>query len=353
MTATQAFLDRLGITLPLIQAPMAGVSTPQLAAAVSNCGALGSIGVGASQPDAVSAQIHEVQSLTTSAFNVNFFCHQTPVRDEIKEQQWIDRSQPLFERMDANPPAELSEIYTSFRDTDAFLEVILDLRPSVVSFHFGLPKPHQMEAMRAAGLTLLASATSLEEARQIEALGCHGIIAQGWEAGGHRGIFDPQAADARTPAMDLAADLASRTSLPVIAAGGLMTGGDIASALAAGAAAAQLGTAFIGCPESVADTAYRERLALGGETVMTAAISGRPARCLSNAFTEWAGDIPAGEIPAYPCAYDLGKALNAAAKAQGVTTFGAQWAGAGADQARTLPAQELVHALMTELEATI
>ena len=132
-----------------------------------------------------------------------------------------------------------------------------------------------------------------------------------------------------------------------------MTGGDIASALAAGAAAAQLGTAFIGCPESVADTAYRERLALGGETVMTAAISGRPARCLSNAFTEWAGDIPAGEIPAYPCAYDLGKALNAAAKARGVTTFGAQWAGAGADQARTLPAQELIHALMAELEAAI
>ncbi|GAB5433847.1 MAG: nitronate monooxygenase [Epibacterium sp.] len=353
MTKGEAFLDRLGISLPLIQAPMAGVSTPRLAAAVTDAGALGSIGVGALDASATRKQKEELQHLTNGPFNVNFFCHQTPQRNPEIEGRWIQRSAPLFARMQAEPPKELSEIYTSFRDTDAFLEAVLDLRPAVVSFHFGLPKPHQISAMKAAGLTLLASATSLEEARQIEAAGLHGIIAQGWEAGGHRGVFEPGALDARLGLLELVAVLAEQTTLPVIAAGGLMTGAEIARALSAGAVAAQLGTAFIGCPESNADAAYRDRLALGDETVMTAAISGRPARCLSNAFTEWASDVPVAEIPAYPCAYDLGKALNAAATAKGVSSFGAQWAGMGADRARFMPAQDLVQTLMAELAAAI
>ncbi|TMV58607.1 nitronate monooxygenase, partial [Thioclava sp. BHET1] len=251
---------------------------------------------------------------------------------------------------EAVPPAELQEIYTSFRDTDAFLDILLDLRPPVVSFHFGLPRADQITAMRDAGLVLMASATSLTEARQIEAAGCHAIIAQGWEAGGHRGIFDPSGADDRLPMRDLLGVLVEAVSLPVIAAGGLMDGADCRKALAMGAAAAQLGTAFVGCPESAADPAYRDRLSHGGETVMTAAISGRPARCLANGFTEWATDVDASDIPAYPCCYDIGKALNAAAKSKGATAYGAQWSGMAAERARSLPAAELIQTLTQEMQ---
>lgn len=353
MSSATALLELFGTDLPILQAPMAGVSTPAMAAAVSEAGALGALGLGASEPAAVRAAIEEVQRRTDAPFNANFFCHATPERDRLREARWIERTAPLFARFDAAPPAELREIYTSFRDTDAFLDIVLELRPRVVSFHFGLPRPEQIAALRAAGLVLVASATSLAEAREIEAAGFHAVVAQGWEAGGHRGIFDPEAADARLSTRDLLQALAGRVSLPVIVAGGIMDGADIARVLAAGAAAAQLGTAFVGCPESAADAAYRDRLALGGETVMTAAISGRPARCLDNAFTEWASGIEPDAIPAYPCSYDLGKALNAAAKARGATAYGAQWAGTEVDRCRALPAAELVRRLAVELQAAL
>lgn len=297
MTVTARFLRLLGIDFPILQAPMAGVSTPGMAAAVSKAGALGALGLGASGPGAARAAIEEVQRLTEAPFNVNFFCHAAPRRDNALEAHWIERTAPVFARFDAKPPTELHEIYTSFRDDDAFLDLVLTLRPRVVSFHFGLPRPDQITAMRAAGLVLMASATSLAEAREIEAAGFHAIVAQGWEAGGHRGIFDPAGADAKLATLELVRTLADTVTLPIIAAGGIMDGRDIQHAMRNGAAAAQLGTAFVGCPESAADAAYRDRLALGGKTVMTSAISGRPARCLGNAFTKWAADIDPATIP--------------------------------------------------------
>lgn len=349
MTMTTRFLDLLQIRLPILQAPMAGVSTPAMAAAVSDAGALGALGLGASDPKSARDAILRVQQLTSAPFNVNFFCHATPKRDPAQEADWIARTAPIFARFGATPPTALREIYASFRDTDDFLDLVLDLRPPVVSFHFGLPRPDQMKALRKAELVVMASATSVPEAMQLQAAGCDAIIAQGWEAGGHRGIFDPNADDARLSTLDLVKALAGQITLPVVAAGGIMTGADIWRAMTKGAAAAQLGTAFIGCNESAADGAYRDRLALGGETVMTPAISGRPARCLGNAFTEWAEDIAPSDIPAYPCAYDLAKALNGVAKAKGATAFGAQWAGANADQARSMAAADLVECLATEI----
>jgi nitronate monooxygenase len=178
--------------------------------------------------------------------------------------------------------------------------------------------------------------------------GFHAVIAQGWEAGGHRGIFDPAGPDEQLSTRDLLQVLLDEVRVPVVAAGEIMDGRDICRMLKQGAAAAQLGTAFIGCPESAADASYRDRLTLGGDTVMTRAISGRPARCLSNALTQWAEDMDPSAILAYPCAYDLTKALNAAAKAKDATAYGAQWAGAQAGRARALPAGELVEALARE-----
>lgn len=351
MAAGQNLIEMLAIRLPILQAPMAGVSTPAMAAAVSEAGGLGALGLGAATVDAAAKAICETQALTQRPFNVNFFCHAPQRPDPSADRAWIDRAAPLFAGFGAAPPAELHDIYDSFRSHDRFLELLLELRPRVASFHFGLPQPHQIAALRAAGLILIASATSAEEARQIYDAGFDAVIAQGWEAGGHRGIFDPAASDARLSTEDLTRELARRITLPIIAAGGIMDGHDVRRALSWGAQAAQLGTAFVGGPESSADAAYRARLSQGGETVMTPAISGRAARCLSNSFTDWARDIPAQEIAAYPRAYDLGKALNAAAKAAGQTGYGAQWSGMAADRARALPATDLMVALEAEFNA--
>lgn len=349
MTATSELLNLIQVRHPILQAPMAGVATPAMAAAVSNAGGLGALGLCAASPEAAREAIAEVQQGTDAPFNVNFFCHEKPKRDLAVEAAWIARAAPLFARFEAEPPAELHDIYTSFRDTDEYLRLLLELRPRVVSFHLGLPRPEQIAALRAAGLVLIGSATSPAEARALEAAGVHAVVAQGWEAGGHRGLFDPAGPDERLSTSDLLRKLLEEVSLPVIAAGGIMDGRDIHRMLDRGAAAAQLGTAFIGCPESAADDGYRDRLALGGDTVMTRAISGRPARCLGNAFTQWTEDAKPADIPAYPCAYDLAKALNAAAKAKGATAYGAQWAGAQAARARALPAAELVAALAREM----
>ncbi|KFI30065.1 nitronate monooxygenase [Haematobacter massiliensis] len=346
---TQTILNRIGITLPIFQAPMAGVSTPALAAAVSEAGGLGALGLGASSAAAVHQAISEARTLTERPFNANFFCHRPAPRTEAVEQAWIRSASPLFSDFGATPPSELEEIYISFRETDDFLRVVLDLRPAVVSFHFGLPRAHQIAAMRDAGLTLIASATSLSEARLIADAGFHAVIAQGWEAGGHRGIFEPDGPDERLSTRDLTRLLVQEAGLPVVAAGGLMEGGDIRRMLDLGAAAAQLGTAFIDCAESAADQPYRQRLAQGGKTVMTRVISGRPARCLANRFTDWGEAFPEADVPAYPRAYDLGKALNAAAKTRGETGYGAQWAGTGAGRGMKADAAEVMRALVAEV----
>lgn len=349
MTATTELLDLIQVRHPILQAPMAGVATPAMAAAVSKAGGLGALGLCAASPEAACEAIKEVQQQTAAPFNVNFFCHEAPVRDRVVEAAWIARATPLFTRFDAEPPTELRNLYTSFRDTDAYLHLLLELRPRVVSFHLGLPRPDQISALRAAGLVLIGSATSPAEARAVEAAGLHAVVAQGWEAGGHRGLFVPSGPDERLSTRDLLPALLGEVTLPVIAAGGIMDGRDIRRVLDMGAAAAQLGTAFIGCPESAADAGYRERLALGGDTVMTPAISGRPARCLGNAFTQWSDDAEPAVIPAYPCAYDLAKALNTAAMARGATAYGAQWAGTQASRARAIPAAELMEALTMEM----
>jgi nitronate monooxygenase len=339
-------LRRIGIELPIIQAPMAGVSTPEMAAAVSNAGGLGSIGIGAADPATARKMILAVRALTARPFNVNVFCHAPAVANPEREAAWVARLAPEFARHGATPPARLREIYTSFVTDAATQAVLREEKPPVVSFHFGLPPSNVIAALRDAGIVLLASATSPAEGKVIAAAGVHAVVAQGYEAGGHRGVFDPTAPDDRLGTMALTRLLVKALDVPVVAAGGIMDGAGITAALALGAAAAQLGTAFVACPESSADAGYRAAL-LGPpaeHTVMTSAISGRPAPCLANRFTALDGDVPA-----YPIAYDAGKALHAAAGAKGEFGYGAQWAGQGAPLARSLPAAELVARLRDEM----
>lgn len=344
-------LDRIGIEFPIIQAPMAGVSTPAMAAAVSNAGALGSIGVGATNPDGARAMIEDIRRQTDRPFNVNVFVHATAKADLIREQTWLRALTPLFAEFNASPPTELRTIYKSFADDLEMQALLIQLAPPVVSFHFGLPATDTIENLRKAGSILFATATSLKEAKAIETAGLDAIVAQGYEAGGHRGVFDPAAPDDQLPTFELVRLIASHTHLPVIAAGGLMYGRDIRKALDAGASAAQMGTAFILSPESSADTAYREAVAGATDTVMTRAVSGRPARCVRNRFTEW-GIRTALATPDYPRAYDAGKALNQAAMAAGDSRYGAQWAGTGAPSAKAMPAAELIRLLVEQLRAT-
>lgn len=288
---------------------------------------------------------------SSRSLNVNVFCNQPARSDAMLEAAWLEHLKPFFEQLGAAPPGALKEPYRSFLIDDAMHALLLAERPRVVSFHFGLPSAARIQALREAGIILLASATSLEEGRRVASAGVHAVVAQGYEAGGHRGVFDPDAPDDCLGTIALTRVLVNRLEIPVIAAGGIMDGAGIAAVLKLGASAAQLGTAFIACPESDADAGYRRALSsdAANHTVMTRVISGRPARCLHNEFTRLGRDLSASQIPAYPIAYDAGKALNAAAKAAGETGFGAQWAGQGAPLARSLPAAELVGRLAREL----
>ena len=342
-----ALTRRLGLLHPIIQAPMAGTSTPELAAAVSNAGALGSISI--ASVDAVEGhrQIRALKALTARPFNVNLFCHAPAPANPARDRGWIDHLRPIFAEFEVAPPETLNDIYESFLTDDAKMAVLLQEKPAVVSFHFGLPQAEKISALKAAGCILVASATTPEEGRLCRAVGVDMVVAQGVEAGGHRGVFDP-ADDPRFATLPLTRLLARELDIPVIAAGGIMDGAGIAAALALGATGAQLGTAFVSCPESAANSAYRAALAShrAERTRVSPVISGRPARGIENAFMQRADEAL---VAGYPYAYDLGKALNVAASTQGDDSYAPQWAGQAAPLGRALPAAELVRALSDEL----
>ncbi|MFT4041122.1 MAG: nitronate monooxygenase [Thermomicrobiales bacterium] len=339
-----------GLPTPIIQAPMAGVATPALAAAVSNAGGLGSLGIGASTREQARAMIEETRALTDRPFNVNLFCHASAERDAAREAAWIAHLSPLFAEFGAPPPQTLANLYDGYHDDAATLAMLLELRPAVVSFHFGLPAANHLTALREAGIRTMATATNPEDAARIEAAGLDAIVAQGIEAGGHRGVFSTEARDERLSMAVLVRLLARQTTLPIIAAGGIMDGAGIRAALNLGAAGVQLGTAFILCPESAANASYRAHLqsARAGETRLTTVLSGRPARGMVNRLVRH-GEAPGGPPPAaYPVAYDATRQLGAIAARHGNHEFAAQWAGQGAPLARALPAAALVTTLLQE-----
>ncbi len=215
----------LEIEHPIIQAPMVGVSTPELAAAVSNAGALGSIGLGASNPEQGRELIRRTRALTARPFNVNLFCHTPAAFDETRNQAWLTYMAETFAEFDANPPRALKEIYQSFVNDRAMLDMLLEERPPVVSFHFGVPPKEWIAELKMAGIFTLGCATTLLEARQLEQAGIQAIVAQGYEAGGHRGVFDDAPGqDDELGLFALLRIIRSSVDLPVIAAGGIMDG---------------------------------------------------------------------------------------------------------------------------------
>jgi nitronate monooxygenase len=351
MQSSHEFFTQLGVRHPIIQAPMAGVATPRLAAEVSNAGALGSLGLGASTVAQARQMIEETRALTNRPIHVNVFCHTPAQRHAENEAAWLAHLAPLFVEAGITAPLSLQEIYKTFMDDSAVIDMFLELRPEVVSFHFGLPSNECIEALRTAGIRTMATATNLQEASKIQEAGIDAIIAQGIEAGGHRGMFDPGAVDEGLSTAVLVRLLARRVTLPIVAAGGIMDGAGIRAMLDLGASGVQLGTAFILCPESAANAAYRDNLK--GEraavTKLTAALSGRPARGIVNRLISYC-DATGTPLPAaYPLAYDAAKQLHAAAAKAGNHDFAAHWAGQGAPLAREMAAAALVQILIDEM----
>lgn len=333
-------LDRIGMGVPVIQAPMAGVTTPALAAAVANAGGLGSLGVAAQDAARAGADIRQVRAQTGARINVNVFCHRPPRRDAAQERAWLDGLAADFARFGAAPPDRLTDGYRPFADDPDMLAMLIAEKPGVVSFHFGLPRPDQLAALRDSGAILLASATSRADADRISAAGLDGIVAQGWQAGGHRGLMDEAAPDTRLGMLDLLAELKG-VGLPLIAAGGIMTRADTRRALDAGAVAVQCGTAFLVADEAGTSAPHRAALA-GGQTRMTRAISGRPARAVENIISR--RDDSAA--PDYPLPYSALKALHAVASQAGEHGYGPFWAGTGCAEARPGTAAEILARLV-------
>ncbi len=341
-------LQQLEIKHPIFLAPMAGVSTPELAAEVSNQGGLGSLGLGANTAQSAREQILKTQTLTEKSFQVNFFCHHPEQLNLQVSTQWIEYLRPQFEKFGEQPPQNLNCIYPSFLDNDDFLNVVLETKPKAVSFHFGIPHPHQIQALKDAGIITMVSATNLVEAQAIEAADIDIIIAQGIEAGGHRGIFN-KTFDAAIKTSDLVHLIVKHCKPPVVAAGGIMNGAQARHMLSLGAAAVQLGTAFVQCHTSNASAEYRKALFNEPVTQISASLSGRPARGLLNHWHTQI-DLPSRPPqPEYPYAYDLAKQLNAIASKNKDYGFGAFWAGSNVSQIRELDAADLVNQLVVEM----
>lgn len=344
--------QRYQLRAPIIQAPMAGVSTVTLAAAVSNAGGLGSLGLGHLDTPSARQHIQALKKATSKAFNVNFFCHQPAAPQPDVEAQWLHTLQPYFEQFDAQAPTELGTGYQSAWSNPELIAMLCNEQPPIVSFHFGLPEASALAQLKAAQIAIWGCATTLNEALFLEQAGVDAIVAQGVEAGGHRGVFNPLQ-DTELSLLALLNQLKGHISVPIIAAGGLMDGQSIAAALLAGAEAAQLGTAFIASPESAADSIYKSKLlsTQAYHTAISSVISGRPARGLYNTMHQQLQPL-AAQLPAYPVAYQAAKALHAAASAHHNYEYAPHWAGQAAPLARSLPAAELVQQLITELRQT-
>jgi len=324
-----------------------GPSTPELVAAVSSAGGLGSLGAPYLTPQQILDDVRRVRALTDRPFAVNLFAgaYQAPSA--------VDPAPMLALLGEAHAALGLPPPVLPALPPDPFpaqLAAVLEACPPVFSFTFGIPTPQEIARLRAQDIAIIGTATTAEEARLLEAAGIDGILAQGAEAGAHRGTFSGPFERAMAPTLELVRRISSVVGLPVTASGGLMDGADIAAALEAGAEAAAMGTAFLACPESGASGAYKQAVlsARGDATVITRAFSGRPARGLANAFIAKLREHEAAILP-YPLQNALTRAMRAAAAQRGESGYLSLWAGTGVARARALPAGELVRRLASEL----
>lgn len=334
-------LDLLGIEHPIIQAPMAGSVGSDLVIAVAESGGLGSLPCAMLNADQMRTEIGIIRQRTNRPINLNFFCHETPDADDARMARWRTSLDTYFRELDIDPDAPLPNA-TRSPFNDAACEVVEEFNPEVVSFHFGLPEHRLLERVRATGAKIISSATTVNEARWLEDHGCDAIIAQGAEAGGHRGIFLGQDTSTQPGTFALVPQVVDAVKVPVIAAGGVSDARGIVAAFALGASAVQIGTAYLFCPEAKVGPLHRERLlrAKDDETVLTNVFTGRPARGLVNRLVSEVGPI-SDAAPAFPLAAAAVTPMRLAAEARGSSDFTSLWAGQAAALGREVPAGEL------------
>ena len=338
-------LTLFGIAHPILQAPMAGVQGSALAIAVSNAGGLGSLPCAMLSPEAMGRELEALRAGTTGPFNVNFFCHEPPVPDPAREAAWRTALAPYFAQFGIDPatiPAGPGRTPFSAEAAD----VLERFRPAVVSFHFGLPSPALLARVKSWGSKVLSSATTVDEARWLEGRGVDAVIAQGVEAGGHRGMFLTDDLTTQVGTFALVPQLVRALKVPVIAAGGIADRAGVQAALALGAAGVQVGTAYLLCPEATTSAIHCEALRSESarHTALTNLFTGRPARGIVNRLMRERGPMsPAA--PAFPLATAAIAPIRARAEAAGSGDFSPLWSGQNASGCLEIPAAELTRRL--------
>lgn len=340
-----ALTDLLGIEHPIIQAPMAGASTPALAAAVSNAGGLGSIAGAMLSPDGFRAEAESARAATNRPINANFFVHREPGADPDKNARARALLKPYFDELGLGDMPEVAASNHPFGQE--MLDAVLEMAPKVVSFHFGMPDPALLAPLKDAGMVILSSATTVREAQAVEEMGADAIIAQGWEAGGHRGLFLATPEEAQVGTMALVPQVVDAVSVPVIAAGGIADGRGIAAAFALGASGVQIGTAFLTTAEAGIAGVYKSTLlnARDDQTRLTRAFSGGPARGLSNRYVE---EMAAHQesFPDFPLLNTVTGPLRKHSAKSGSPDFVAMWSGQAVRLNRESTAAALVESLI-------
>jgi len=344
-------LDLFGIEHPIIQAPMAGPVTPQMAIAASEAGGMGSIAAAMLTPETLRGELQVVKQGTGRPINVNFFVHPEPVPDAAREAGWRKRLEAYYRELGLAPDAGRNAP-TRAPFTAAMCDVVLEFKPRVVSFHFGMPEAGLVRRVKEAGLLVISSATTAEEARWLEDHGCDAVIAQGNEAGGHRGMFLTDDIARQPGTMALVPQVIDAVKVPVIAAGGIGDGRGIAAALALGAAGVQIGTAFLLTPEARTSPLHRAALkqANDNSTTLTNVFTGRPARGIVNRYIREVGPM-SPDAPQFPLAAGASQPMRTAGEAKGTADFTPLWSGQAPTFAREMPTAELIASLVKETEA--
>lgn len=348
MWPDKRILDLFGIELPIIQAPMAGSVFADMVIAVSAAGGLGSLACALLSVEQARRELETIRIKTSRPICVNFFCHTPPEPNPNREKQWEARLHPYYVELGLDQAQPVASANRAPFDAQMW-NVVSEFRPEIVSFHFGLPHENLLARVRQTGAKIISSATTIAEARWLEDHGCDAIIAQGYEAGGHRGMFLAKDVYSQPGTMALVPQVVDAVKVPVIASGGIADGRGIAAAFALGAAAVQIGTGYLMCPEARISPVYREALrnAREDQTVVTNLMTGRPARGIINRLIRDLGPM-SDDVPEFPLAASPLAPLRSSSERSRLGDFSPLWSGQAVRLGRELPAADLTKRLAAE-----